>query len=333
MEQKNKRKWRRKLMLVLKIILIISVLSMSIGALLHATLFRAKLSAIAPYGELVNVGDGQMHVYSLGEGIDTIVLLPGLGIPLPSADFGPLMRKLAEDYRVITIEYFGVGFSSVTDAERTSAQFVDEIRGALSALNIDTPVILMPHSISTVYAEHYATLNPEAVKAIISLDGTSTAYYAETPKILNAILPIVKFQQSLGATSILSGLVVNKSKSMAAGYTEKEINDIVTFSGFSMNDNTLEQMRTSGETIKEVMDLPFPESVAYFKIISKDTFEKPNKQLKISPQDYQFEHLKRIGDHAIYEVLEGNHFIYHYNEGRISEIVAEVLADLQETKK
>lgn len=330
MKQEKSKKWRRKLMLVFKIILIISVLSMSIGALLHATLFKSKLAAIAPYGELVSVGDGQLHVYSLGKGDETIVLLPGLGVPLPSADFGPLMRKLSEDYRVVTIEYFGVGFSSVTQAERTSAQFVEEIRGALSALNIDTPVILMPHSISTVYAEHFATLYPESVKAIVSLDGTSTAYYAETPKILNAVLPIVKIQQSLGATSILSTLVVNKSKSMAAGYTEKEISDIVTFSGFAMNDNSLEQLRTSGETIKEVMDLPFPESVAYFKIISRDTFEKPNKQLKISPQDYQFEHLKRIGEHAGYEVLDGNHFIYHNNEVRISEIVAELLSKINQ---
>lgn len=312
-------------MLVLKIFLIVIALSMTIGAILHATYFKTKYRAITPYGHLLEVNDGKMHVYAMGEGDETIVLLPGLGVPLPSADFGPLMRKLSENHKVICIEYFGVGFSSDTQTARTSENYVEEIRLALAQLDLKKPYILMPHSISTVYAEHYATKYPEEVKAIISLDGTSTAYYAETPKILNLVLPVVKFQQALGTSSILGSLIVNKSKSLEAGYTAQEVNDSVIFAGFAMNDTVLEQMRTSGETIKEVMALPFPETVAYFKIISKHTFETPNKQLKIGPQDYQFEHLKRIGDHATYEVLEGNHFIYHNNEDKISAIVKRVL--------
>ncbi len=76
------------------------------------------------------------------------------------------------------------------------------------------------------------------------------------------------------------------------------------------------------------MVISFPEPVAYFKVISKTTYETPNKQLKVSPQEYQHEHLERIGKHAKYEILEGNHFIYFNNVDRTSEIVDEVIIDL-----
>ncbi|MDW7657133.1 MAG: hypothetical protein SCM11_08155 [Bacillota bacterium] len=89
-------------------------LIMLIGAILHATYYKNKLLKIRPYGSLVDVEDGQMHVYSMGKGEKTIVLLPGMGVSLPSAEFGPLMRKLSEKYCVVCVEYFGIGFSSQT---------------------------------------------------------------------------------------------------------------------------------------------------------------------------------------------------------------------------
>ena len=88
----------------------------------------------------------------------------------------------------------------------------------------------------------------------------------------------------------------------------------------------LEQIGRSTDYIKDTMDLPLPESVPFFKVISRDTYETPNKQLTITPQQYQQDHLARIGPHADYEILEGNHFIYAGNTGRISEIVDNVLS-------
>ena len=60
---------------------------------------------------------------------------------------------------------------------------------------------------------------------------------------------------------------------------------------------------------------------------SRDTYEKPNRQLKITPQEYQHQHLAKIGAPAQYEILDGNHFIYHNNAGRISELTDAFLAE------
>jgi pimeloyl-ACP methyl ester carboxylesterase len=263
----------------------------------------------------------------MGNGPDIIVLLPGMGIALPSADFAPLMRALAAKHTVVTVEYFGTGFSQTTDRPRTSRNYVEEIRSALSKAGYTAPYVLMPHSISGVYAENYASIYPDEVKAIISLDGTPTVHYAALPSVMKLALGVGKFQQTAGTTTLLSGLIANRKSLLASGYTSEEIDHLITFAGFTLNDTVIEQILNSAEFIKETMNLPFPASVPYFKIISKKTYETPNKQLPMSSQDYQHRHLERIGPHARYEVLEGSHFIYLNNADRIAQIADMVIAD------
>ncbi|MHB0896261.1 MAG: alpha/beta fold hydrolase [Spirochaetales bacterium] len=316
-------------MMVLGIIVAAIALCMLIGAIVHATFLKEKVGRIKPYGQLVNMDGGQMHVFSVGSGQKTIVLLPGMGVSLPSAEFGPLMRKLGEKYTVVCVEYFGVGFSGQTAAPRDCENYVEETRTALDKAGFKAPYVLMPHSISSVYGEYYAAKYPKEVEAIISLDGTSTAYYEKMPAIVKSLLPIAKFQQATGGTALMASLATNRKSLRSNGYTEKEIDDMIAFAGFSLNDTLLEQISNSAEFIKQTMDVPFPESIPYFKVISRKTYEAPNSQLKkanMTPQEYQRRHLERIGGHARFEILDGTHFIYLNNVNRIAQIADEVIA-------
>jgi pimeloyl-ACP methyl ester carboxylesterase len=313
-------------MMILKVIVAVILILAVIGAILHNTYLKGKLAAIKPYGQLVAVDDGQMHIYSMGNGEKTIVLLPGMGVSLPSAEFSPLMLKLSGTYTVVCVEYFGAGFSSVTSKPRTCENYVQETRSALSCAGFNAPYVLMPHSISSIYSEYYAAKYPEEVEAVISLDGTSTAFYGgEMPAFIKSLLSIAKFQQAIGTTSVLAHLITNKRYLLSNGYTEKEIKDMITFAGFSVNDTVLNQMENVPAFVKQTMDLTFPKFIPYFKVISRKTYETPNKQIKMTPQEYQHKHLERIGEHAKYEILEGNHFIYANNSERISEIADSLL--------
>ncbi|MAT43313.1 MAG: alpha/beta hydrolase [Anaerolineaceae bacterium] len=322
----------KKIMLVFGIFAAAIAVLITIGAVLHGTYYKNKLEQIEPYGTLVKVDDGQMHVYSMGDGEKTIVLLPGMGVALPSAEFSPLMRKLSEKYTVVCVEYFGVGFSSGTSRPRTSENYVEEIRIALNQAGFKAPYILMPHSISSVFSEYYAAKYPQEVEAIISLDGTSSAFYEEMPAFVKSLLSVAKIQQATGASSVIGALATNKKSLLGYGYTEKEISDMVTFAGFTMNDTVLAQISNSAEFIKQTMDLPFPTTTPYFKVISRQTYETPNPQMKkinMTPQEYQQKHLERIGEQAKYEILDGTHFIYLNNVERISEITDDLLTELK----
>lgn len=296
------------------------------GAVYRKAVVGPRKARMEPFGRLVEVFGGTMHVREAGDGPDTIVLLPGMGVALPSADFGPLQRELAARHRVVVVEYFGTGFSGGTDRPRTSANYVEEIRAALSAAGYEPPYALMPHSISGVYAEHYAATYPDEIEAIVSLDGTPTVHYEPLPPVMRFALSIGEFQQAAGTTAVLARLTVNRKKLRAAGYTDRELDGLVAFAGYALNDTVIEQILASSEFIRQTMELPFPGSVPYFKIISRQTYERPNKQIPMSPQEYQRRHLERIGPGARYEVLEGSHFIYLNNAARIAEIADEVIA-------
>ena len=122
-----------------------------IGFMVNTLFFKDELKKIMAYGQMVDVKGSKMHVYSMGKGEETIVLLPGLGVSLPSADFGPLMRKLSEKYTVVAVEYFGVGFSEQNNDPRTNDNYVGEIRLALEEAGFKPPYVLMPHSASGIY--------------------------------------------------------------------------------------------------------------------------------------------------------------------------------------
>ena len=316
--------------MVLLIVLAVLTVLVLTGTILHATYFKAKKGRLEPYGEMVDVFDGHMHVFRTGSASKTVVLLPGLGVALPSADFGPLMRSLSQDYTVVCVEYFGVGFSTQTSRERTCENYVEEIRAALSAAGFRAPYVLMPHSISSVYSEYYAAKYPDEVKAIISLDGTSTAYIGEDmPGFVKSLLEIAKVQQLTGLASVVAPLAVNKNAVLRYGYTEKELSDLVVFAGFSINDNVLDQMRNTADCIRVTNELCYPQNVPYFKVISRQTYEMKNRQIKMPPEEYQKEHLMRVGAQEHYAILSGTHFIYQMNTERIRSITDAFLASLE----
>ncbi len=315
---------------VLVVVLIVVASLVAAGTVFRATYLRKKMNAIKPYGQLVGVDDGKIHVYCMGNGDKKIVLLGGLGTPLPSADFSPLMRSLSKKHTTICVEYFGVGFSSQSSKPRTCENYVEEIRKALQQAGFGPPYVLMPHSVSSVYSEFYASRYPEEVEAIVSLDGTSSSFYQKVPGFVKFVLPVARIMQAVGIIPMLAILTTNRKKLLSQGYTRKEIHDAIVFSGFSMNRNLLEQMMNSSEHVKETKELPFPESVPFLKIISRKTYETPNKQLKMTPQEYQKRHLERIGPHAKHEILDGNHFIHVNNADSVAEMADRFLASEQD---
>ncbi|MDP3386870.1 MAG: alpha/beta hydrolase [Eubacteriales bacterium] len=317
--QKNKQKRGRKIMRIALIILCIIVGLNILGFIINKTFFRNELDSIQPYGQLVDVSGSKMHVYSMGSGEETIVLLPGFGVSLPSADFGPLMRKLSESYTVVTIEYFGIGFSDETDKPRTNENYMNEMRTALDQAGFKPPYILMPHSASGVYSEYYAIKHPEEVSSIIMLDTTSTAVTGNNPGYIGVLYSIGKIQQATGFTRIVAGLVPD-TKLVKNGYTEKEIADYKTFTFHVLNDTLIDQSLLLIENINEVNSLEFPENIPVLKIISKQSIEAMAKKDKDDGMGYQNRHLSVLGNNVAHTVVDSTHFIYQTHVDDICEM-------------
>lgn len=295
-----------------------------ISFLVNQVFFSHELDDLVPAGKLVTVGSKQMHVYSMGDGEETIVLLPGFTVPLPSADFAPLMRELSKNYSVVCIEYFGVGFSDTIETPRTNENYTNEIRSALAAAGFSAPYILMPHSGSGIYCEYYATKYPEEVRAIIMLDTTSSAETsANIPKF---VYRLGKLEQAIGLARPLNPIVVSSTLGINEknGYTPAETASYTKFMNHYYNDTVADQLSRLNENIEELMGLPFPSSIPVLKLVAGETM-----QGKQTGEAYQNAHMQRLGANAQWETIEGNHFIYH---GHVKEIHAATDRFLQAAK-
>lgn len=121
-------------------------------------------------GTLVKVDGHNMNIYQEGSGAHTIVFLAGSGIPSPVFEYRTLYRCLARYCKVVVIEKFGYGYSDVVDTERSFETMLRQDREALSALGINGPLILCPHSMSGVEALKWAQEHPQEVEAVVGLD-------------------------------------------------------------------------------------------------------------------------------------------------------------------
>ena len=133
---------------------------------------RIDRTRIPAPGQYVDVGGRKMHVYSEGEGEQTIVFLPGLGTPCPAIDFGWLTAGLHDRYRCVIPEPFGYGHSDHTTVPRTIANYVGELREGLQIAGFEPPYILLGHSIAGLYMLWWAAHYPSEVETVIGIDTT-----------------------------------------------------------------------------------------------------------------------------------------------------------------
>lgn len=310
---KEKKKRGGKILTVLAIIIGIIVLLNLINLFINQVFFSHELDNIAPYGELVAVNGENMHVYTMGNGKKTIVLLPGFTVPLPSADFAPFMRELSKEYTVVCIEYFGVGFSDLTDTPRTNENYTEEIRLALHAAGFSPPYVLMPHSGSGIYTEYYAAKYPDEVSAIIMLDTTSSAELSiNVPRF---VYGLGKVQQAIGLMRPLNSIIVKSTLQISEGngYTQSEISDYTKYMSHYYNDTIVDQLSRLNDNIEEVMSMPFPSEVPVLKLVASET-----AQGKQTGEEYQNSHIGRLGENAKWIIIDGNHFLYH---GHLENII------------
>lgn len=297
--------------MIVVIALITILLFNIVGLVITKLLFSNEFDNLEHYGKLVEVNGKKMHVYSMGEGEITIVLLPGMSVPLPSADFGPLMRMLSKQFKVVCIEYFGVGFSDQTLVPRLNENYTIEIRNALLLAGFNPPYVLMPHSASGIYCEYYASKYPHEISSIIMLDTTSSA--VKEANIPRFIYQLSMIHQVTGFNRIINHFIVPILLQERHGYTKKEIHDYKIFMNNILNKTIIDQNIRFKDNVKEVMTLNFPKDVSVLKIVSSGT-------LKQLGEKYQIEHVNRLGCNSAYSIIDGSHFLYQTQAKKICEI-------------
>lgn len=264
-----------------------------------------------PIGRLVDVDGESMHVYMEGSGKRTIVLLGGLGTTSPAIDFMPLIRRLRDRFKVVVVEGFGYGWSDLTKRERSVERIVDEIHGALSAADIDGPIILMPHSVSGVYALYYADMYPKDVEAIIGIDATlprMLEYFDGEPpkanKALGAISPlgISRVALLLSGSSFLP-------KAEPGEYAPNEIDLIKMITAWkAYNYTVINEINRTGENMHAANALEFPSELPVLLFFKEANTKFARGDGKTRESFYK-QYLENVENGELVR-LKGHHYLH-----------------------
>jgi len=283
-----------------------------------------------PHGKLVKVQGKNMHIRQMGSRGKTIILLPGLGCPLPSVEFAPLMRELSKKYTVYVIEYFGYGHSDSTDTPRTNENYVEEIREALTLIGLKPPYILMPYSISGVYVEYYAAKYPKEIDKLILLDTTTTVEafaqrWAYTEEDIERAKTVLESGELPEDTPYDEDAVKEiYAEFIRHGYTMEELEELDEIPNHL--GTLIAQEMAFSPNIVEVSAMPFPKEIP---VLAFSSSLEETADERIEYENFRKDHMDRLGENAEFVLIEGSTHadIYYHRDYRklISQKIDEFL--------
>jgi pimeloyl-ACP methyl ester carboxylesterase len=119
----------------------------------------------------VSIGEYNISYEIAGQGKHTILLEAGMGQSLSTWD--PIYSDISKYAKVIRYSRVGHGGSSLIKKQFTVEDSVEHLEQLLTALKIDSPIILMAHSFGGIILRKFAANNSKLVKALFLIDPAS----------------------------------------------------------------------------------------------------------------------------------------------------------------
>ncbi len=134
-------------------------------AALPAQAPHQRIRVPAPIGQLVDVGGYRVHLYCMGTGSPTVVIV-GAGF---SFEWGLVQPEVARFTRVCTYDHSGIGWSDPGPKDSCSLR-ANEVHLALKKAGISGPYVLVGHSLGALVARLYVGEYPNGVAGMVFVD-------------------------------------------------------------------------------------------------------------------------------------------------------------------
>lgn len=301
----------------------------AVGVLVTLTILNALMTGIekSSYkvpGKLVEVSGKKIHVYTVGNGTTNVVLLSGLGTAFPLLDFQGLVRELQSKVRVTLLEYPGYGLSDDTDASRSTATSVAEIRTALREAQILPPYILVPHSISGLQSLYYANKYPQEIAGIVGLDSSvpEQANYFQMP---TQSFNFYKWLRVLGIIRVAFAFDPSLSAANSIGLSPAEVTEYNKVTNWVAGSHAVfNESNEINANMKFLADTKFPPDLPVVLTLSSESATRIGSGIPGTAWKAIHEKLVDNNPKAKVVVLEGDHYIHHKNAGKIANLIVEV---------
>ena len=154
------------------VLAVVAVLSLLVAGAIAAHFARPTLGLY--YGEWrsgvkdLPYAGGTVSYRDFGSGGPAVVIVSGMSVHKDS--YYDLVKKLAEETRVVSFDRPGIGGSTPNSEPRTLPYIDKDLRGILKALKVPPPYILVGHSLGGHIIRYYAHRHPGEVAGLIYLD-------------------------------------------------------------------------------------------------------------------------------------------------------------------
>ncbi len=145
------------------------LLCATIGSVYQSMGARQDLAVNPAPGELADIGGYRLHLYCMGEGGPTVVLLHGLGGNV--YHWALIQPEIAAATRVCAYDRAGYGWSDPGPRPRSPLQNARELHALLQRAGIAPPFVLVGHSWGSNGAQVFAEEYPEDVQGLVLIDG------------------------------------------------------------------------------------------------------------------------------------------------------------------
>ena len=164
--------------------IIIGLLVIDVALFIGGFIFQQQAMAqdIAKFpapGQMINVGEHQLHIHCVGEGEPTLII--DTGAADWSLSWQHLHPELAKQTRTCVYDRAGLGWSEAGPNPRTSEQLVTELHTLLNNANVQPPYIVLGHSLGGYNARVFQEKYPDEVAGIILVDSAHHGQWERLP--------------------------------------------------------------------------------------------------------------------------------------------------------
>ena len=307
------------------------------------------------YVNLVSAGDYDMNIKIFGEGKHKIIAMPGSGDAAFTVDMKKFSAYLGDDVSLVVVSRPGYGLTEDTSSDVTTEYIVDSTRTALKNADIHAPYILMPHSLSGIYATYWESTYPDEIEGVVFLDSTNESE-DEIPEegfphfALNAYLGVSKFidrtglsrsfedlmraihKESLDADDKDAAALCNVSAPATGSKEIKNYNANMRSAWASIRSNAIPKVyiSTDYESLDDVKEyLTFQFGTVDEEMLDNlySSVENPSDWKKEKKRK-QSEYIKKLGNCKQINI-PGSHFIYEQKPEECAKVIADLIGDLK----
>ncbi|QQP10492.1 alpha/beta hydrolase [Lysinibacillus agricola] len=168
----------RKLKLIGLVFITVVSLTLIAGFLYELISYKNVKNKFPPDGQMVDVGNREIHmnIQGIKTNLPPVVIETGTGSW--SYDWSNVQQELSKHTQVITYDRAGYGWSDPSPNGFSVDTTIEDLSKILESSKIDTPVILVGHSVGGIYSRLFADRYPEKVSGLVLVDSRNE-YFSE----------------------------------------------------------------------------------------------------------------------------------------------------------